>query len=71
VNAEVVEGPEGLRDLVAELWPELLHKVSLQFRRCLVGTGLSHVVVWTLGDSHRNGTHNKIPLSNKTTEPRD
>jgi len=28
VNADVVEGPPGLRGLVAELWPELLHKVK-------------------------------------------
>src|SRR4051794_11135334 len=28
LNAEVVEGPPGFRDLVAELWPELLHKLK-------------------------------------------
>jgi hypothetical protein len=28
MNSEVVEGPPGFRDLVAELWPELLHKVK-------------------------------------------
>src|SRR5690242_12743747 len=28
VNAEVVEGPPALRDIVAQLWPELLHKVK-------------------------------------------
>jgi hypothetical protein len=28
VKAEVVEGPPGFRDVVAELWPELLHKVK-------------------------------------------
>jgi hypothetical protein len=27
-SAEVVEGPPGFRELVAELWPELLHKVK-------------------------------------------
>ena len=27
-NAEVVEGPPGFREMVAELWPELLHKVK-------------------------------------------
>lgn len=28
VNAEVVDGPPGFREIVAELWPELLHKVK-------------------------------------------
>jgi hypothetical protein len=28
VNADVVEGPPVLREIVAELWPELLHKVK-------------------------------------------
>jgi hypothetical protein len=28
LNAEVVEGPPGFREMVAELWPELLHKVK-------------------------------------------
>jgi hypothetical protein len=28
VNAEVVEGPPGFREIVAALWPELLHKVK-------------------------------------------
>jgi hypothetical protein len=28
VNAEVVEGPPGFREMVAELWPELLDKVK-------------------------------------------
>src|SRR3954468_7026817 len=28
VNAEVVEGPPGFREIVAELWPDLLHKVK-------------------------------------------
>jgi hypothetical protein len=28
VNAEVVEGPPGFRELVAELWPDLVHKVK-------------------------------------------
>jgi len=28
VNAEVVEGPPGFREIVAELWPQLLHKVK-------------------------------------------
>jgi len=27
-HAEVVEGPPGFREMVAELWPELLHKVK-------------------------------------------
>jgi hypothetical protein len=27
-SAEVIEGPPGFRELVAELWPELLHKVK-------------------------------------------
>ena len=28
MNADVVEGPPVLREIVAELWPELLHKVK-------------------------------------------
>jgi hypothetical protein len=28
MNAEVVEGPPGFREIVAALWPELLHKVK-------------------------------------------
>jgi hypothetical protein len=28
VDADVVEGPPLLREIVAELWPELLHKVK-------------------------------------------
>jgi hypothetical protein len=28
VNAEVVEGPPEFREIVAKLWPELLHKVK-------------------------------------------
>jgi hypothetical protein len=28
VNAEVADGPPGFREIVAELWPELLHKVK-------------------------------------------
>jgi hypothetical protein len=31
VNAEVIEGPPGFRELVADLWPELLHKVKPPF----------------------------------------
>jgi hypothetical protein len=31
VSAEVVEGPPGFRELVAVLWPELLHKVKPPF----------------------------------------
>jgi hypothetical protein len=27
-SAEVVQGPPGFRDIVAELWPQLLHKVK-------------------------------------------
>jgi hypothetical protein len=27
-NAEIVEGPDELWSIVAELWPELLHKVK-------------------------------------------
>jgi hypothetical protein len=27
-RVEVVEGPPGFREIVAELWPELLHKVK-------------------------------------------
>jgi hypothetical protein len=27
-SVEVVEGPPGFREIVAELWPELLHKVK-------------------------------------------
>ena len=28
VSAEVVEGPPEFREIVAKLWPELLHKVK-------------------------------------------
>jgi hypothetical protein len=28
LDAEVVDGPPELREIVAELWPELLHKVK-------------------------------------------
>jgi hypothetical protein len=28
LDAEVVEGPPGFRQVVAELWPNLLHKVK-------------------------------------------
>lgn len=28
LEADVVDGPPGLRDLVEELWPELVHKVK-------------------------------------------
>jgi hypothetical protein len=28
VEADVVEGPSVFRELVAQLWPELLHKVK-------------------------------------------
>jgi len=28
LEAEVVEGPPGLKQLVQELWPELVHKVK-------------------------------------------
>jgi hypothetical protein len=28
VGADVIEGPPGFREMVAELWPELLHKVK-------------------------------------------
>jgi hypothetical protein len=28
LNADVVEGPPGFREMVAELWPELLDKVK-------------------------------------------
>jgi hypothetical protein len=28
LNADVVEGPAGFREIVAELWPDLLHKVK-------------------------------------------
>ena len=28
LEADVVEGPPGLREIVAEMWPELLHKVK-------------------------------------------
>jgi hypothetical protein len=28
LDAEVVEGPPGFREVVAELWPNLLHKVK-------------------------------------------
>ena len=28
LEADVVDGPPGLRDVVASLWPELLHKVK-------------------------------------------
>jgi hypothetical protein len=28
VEADVVDGPASLRELVAHLWPELLHKVK-------------------------------------------
>ena len=28
VEADVVDGPASLRELVADLWPELLHKVK-------------------------------------------
>jgi hypothetical protein len=28
LNADVVEGPPGFREMIADLWPELLHKVK-------------------------------------------
>jgi hypothetical protein len=28
VEADVVEGPPALKEIVAQLWPELLHKVK-------------------------------------------
>jgi hypothetical protein len=28
LKSDVVEGPPGLREIVGELWPELLHKVK-------------------------------------------
>jgi uncharacterized protein YgbK (DUF1537 family) len=28
LEADVVEGPPGLREILAEMWPELLHKVK-------------------------------------------
>ena len=28
LEADVVEGPPGLRKIVAEMWPKLLHKVK-------------------------------------------
>ena len=28
LEADVVDGPPGLREMVAALWPELLHKVK-------------------------------------------
>jgi hypothetical protein len=31
LDADVVEGPPELRELVAELWPDLLHKVKPPF----------------------------------------
>ena len=32
LEADVVEGPPGLREIVAEMWPELLHKVKPPLR---------------------------------------
>ena len=31
-EADVVEGPPGLREIVVEMWPELLHKVKPPLR---------------------------------------
>jgi hypothetical protein len=28
LEVDVLDGPPGLRDIVAELWPELLHKIK-------------------------------------------
>lgn len=33
MNADIIEGPDELYDLVEELWPDLLHKVKPPRRR--------------------------------------